>query len=60
MNNTTKITIATIALTSLLLAGVTHLHTDVLPMLGVVISYVVALGILALAGLDNKSARRLF
>ena len=61
MNNTklTKIILATVALGGLCFLGLTHLHDDFLPMVGVVVSYMAALVILGLAALDNRSAKRL-
>jgi hypothetical protein len=57
--NLTKLTLATVALSGLCFVGLTHIHADFLPMLGIGLSYLVALGILGLAALDNKSERRL-
>jgi hypothetical protein len=58
-NNQVKLTLAIVALSGLSLIGIKHIHTDILPMFGIALSYVVALGILGLAALDNRGERRL-
>jgi lysozyme family protein len=57
--NLTKLALVTIGLTGLAIVGLTHLHTNLLPMFTVGLSYLVALGILGLAAYDQRAGKRL-
>ena len=56
-NKITKVILATVAVTGLSFVGLTQIHANYLPMLGVGVSYLAALVILALAAFDNGRAR---
>jgi len=57
--NLTKLALGTISLIGLAIVGLNHLHTDLLPMFTVGLSYLVALGILGLAAYDQRAGKRL-
>ncbi len=54
----TKIAFVAAAFIGACLVALNHVHADLMPMLGVVVSYLAALAILGLAALDKGSPRR--
>jgi hypothetical protein len=58
-NTITKLVLAAIGLSGLAFIGLTKIHADYLPILGVVVSYGAAVVILAIAATDTRGRKRL-
>jgi FtsH-binding integral membrane protein len=58
-NTITKSVLAAIALVGLGLVVLANIHTDILPLFGMVVSYGAAVVILALAATDTTRSKRL-
>ena len=58
-NTITKSVIGAAGLMGLLLVVLANIHADILPMLGMIVSYGAAVVILAIAATDNHHAKRL-
>jgi drug/metabolite transporter (DMT)-like permease len=58
-NTITKLAAAALGLVGLAFVGLTNIHADYLPLLGIVVSYGAAVVILAIAAMDTKRRKRL-